>query len=68
MSIQQLRKNVEELKQSFITKYEPACKIFVFDGLTTEEGLTAANVESYSIKHPQTHIVTLFVEDMGASL
>jgi hypothetical protein len=68
MSIQQLRKTVEELKQSFITKYEPAYKIFVFDSLTTEEGLTAAAIETYSIKHPHTRIVTLFVEDMGASL
>jgi hypothetical protein len=68
MGIQQLKKSVEKLKTSFITKYEPACKIFVFDGLTTENGLTDADVEAYSIKHPQTHIVTLFIEDMGASL
>ena len=68
MSIQQLRITVEELKQSFITKYEPICRIFVFDGPATEDGLTAADVESYSIEHPYTHIVTLFIEDMGASL
>ena len=65
MTIQQLKKAVKELKHSFITKYGPVCKIFVFDGLTTEEGLTTADVEVYSIKHPYTHIVTLFVEDMG---
>ncbi len=67
MTIQQLRKTFEELKGAFITKYEPACKIFVFDGLTTEDGLVVADVEAYSIEHPHTHVVTLFVEDMGIS-
>lgn len=67
MTIQQLRKAFEELKGTFITKYEPVCKIFVFDGLTTEEGLTAADVEAYSMEHQHTHVVTLFLEDMGVS-
>lgn len=67
MSLQQIRKELLSLKNSFITQYEPSCTLFIFneDGLTTTEGLTAADVEAYSIEHPHTHIVTLFVEDMG---
>lgn len=67
MTIQQLRKAFEELKGAFIATYEPVCKIFVFDGLTTENGLVAADVEAYSIEHPHTHVVMLLVEDMGVS-
>lgn len=67
MTVQQLRKAIEDIKSPFITQYEPSCALFIFneDGLTTTEGLTAADVEAYSIEHPHTHIVILFLEDIG---
>lgn len=51
MTVQQLRKAIEELKNSFITQYEPSCALFIFneDGLTTTEGLTVEDVEAYFI-------------------
>jgi len=67
MSLPQIRKEILSLKILFITQYEPSFMTFIFneDELTTTEGLTAANVEAYSIEHPHTHIVRLYLEDMG---
>ena len=60
MSLQQLRKEIQELKNSIITQYEPLCKVFVFreNGFTdTEE--TEEDLKAYVAAHPHTHVLKL---------
>lgn len=67
MSLQGLMKEISELKNSIIRQCEPQNRIFIFreNGLT-DAGENEEDVRSYAVAHPHTHIVTLFVEDMGA--
>lgn len=61
MSLLQLRKELQELKQSVIYENQPRVKVFVFKigGQITTEGLTAAEVDSYAQAHPYTQILRL---------
>lgn len=61
MTVQQLKKEINELKNSIISKTQPAFKVVIFneDGLTTTEGLAVADVEAYSKEHPNTQIIRL---------
>lgn len=65
MSLLQLRKELQELKQSIIYETQPAVKVFVFKigGLLTTEGLTAADVGAYAKDHPYTKILRLQCAD-----
>jgi hypothetical protein len=65
MSLQQIRKEILSLKNSFITPYEPSCMLFIFDDGLTCEGLTTTDVDRYEEEHLHTHVVGLEVEDMG---
>ena len=61
MSLQQLKKEIEKLKNSAITRYEPQFKIFVFhiNGLT-DAGETEEEVNTYIAAHPHTHVMKFF--------
>lgn len=65
MSLLQLKRELAELKNQIIRETEPVCRVFIFDGQTTMEGLTAADLEAYKADHPHTHVVTFQVKDMG---
>ena len=61
MSLQQLKKQIKELKNSAITQYEPQFKIFEFrvNGLTNA-GETEENVNTYIAAHPHTQVLKFF--------
>jgi hypothetical protein len=61
MTLQQLRRDIQELKSSIISETQPQVKIFVFKigGQITTEGLTAAEVDGYALAHPYTKILRL---------
>lgn len=67
MTLQQLKKEIEEIKNSIISETEQPVKIFIFNigGLTTTEGLTAAEVEEYTETHKHTKVVNFYLKDMG---
>ena len=65
MSLLQLKRELAELRTQIIRETEPVCRVFIFDGQTTTEGLTAADLEAYKAGHPHTHVVTLYLQDMG---
>lgn len=56
MNFQSMRKEIQELRNSFLYKYEPACKAFV---LETEDSPTEANIEAYWEANPHTHVILL---------
>ena len=56
MSLQQIKNEIQELKNSIITQYEPLCKIFVFrENGFTDEGETEDDLKAYVAAHPHTH-------------
>lgn len=61
MSLLQLRKDIQDLKNSLIYETQPIVKVFVFKigGLVTTEGLTVAEVNAYAKEHPYTQILRL---------
>jgi len=60
MSLQKLRKEIRELKNSIIAQYEPLCKVFVFrENGSTDEGETEEDLKAYVAAHPQTHVLKL---------
>jgi hypothetical protein len=61
MTLQQLKKEIKELKSSIISETQPAVKIFVFKigGQITTEDLTATDVCAYEKAHPRTKILRL---------
>jgi hypothetical protein len=62
MNIQSMRKEIRELRNSLLYKYEPVCKAFI---LGTEDSPPAEEIEAYRQAHPRTHIVILFSKDCG---
>jgi hypothetical protein len=56
MSLQKLRKEIQELKEALITRFEPLCKIFI---LGVKDSPTEADIGAYAQAHPHTHIVKL---------
>jgi hypothetical protein len=63
MNIQSIRKEIKELRDSFLYKYEPACKAFI---LGAEDSPTEAEIQTYREAHPHTHVVVLYRRDCGA--
>ena len=60
MSLQQIKNEIQELKNSIITQYEPLCKIFVFrENGFTDEGETEDDLKAYVAAHPHTHVLKL---------
>ena len=60
MSLLQLRKEIQELKNSIITQYEPQFKIFVFrENGFTDAGETEEDLKAYVAAHPHTHVLKL---------
>jgi hypothetical protein len=62
MNIQSMRKEIRELRDSLLYKYEPVCKAFV---LGTKDSPTEEEIEAYREAHPHTHVVVLFLKDCG---
>lgn len=56
MSLSQLRKEINELKYSFIEEHEPIHKVFI---LRVKDSPTEAEIEAYSQAHPYTKIIKL---------
>ena len=60
MSLQQLRKELTELKNSIITQYEPQFKIFIFcENGFTNTGEREEDFKVYVAAHPHTHVLKL---------
>ena len=60
MSLQQIKNEIQEPKNSIITQYEPLCKIFVFrENGFTDEGETEDDLKAYVAAHPHTHVLKL---------
>lgn len=61
LSLQQLKKQIKELKNSAITKYELQFKIFEFRvNDLTNAGETEEDVDTYIVAHPHTHVMKFF--------
>lgn len=60
MTVQQLKKCIQELKNSIIVQHELQHKIFIFreNGLT-EAGETEEDFKAYVVAHPHTHVLKL---------
>jgi predicted nucleotidyltransferase len=60
MSLQHLRKEIQELKNSLITQYEPLCKVFIFrENGFTDARETEEDLKAYAAAHPHTHVLKL---------
>jgi hypothetical protein len=60
MSFLQLRKELNELKNSIITQYEPQFKIFIFrENGFTDAGETEEDLKAYVTAYPHTHVLKL---------
>jgi len=51
-----MRKEIQELRNSLLYKYEPVCKVFI---LGINESPTEAEVEDYRRDHPHTRVIQL---------
>jgi len=65
MTLQQMRKEIQEIKNSIITQYEPLKKVFI---LGVEDSPTETEIEAYSQAHPFTHILKLTRQSWRMSL
>lgn len=64
MSIRELKREIKELKQAFISSTEPAFKVFIFlKNGRTQAGETEADVQAYIGTHPHTRTVKLYLKD-----
>lgn len=56
MTIQQIKKDIQELKRSIVTRSEPLCKVFISGvcGSHTEEEISA-----YEAANPHTRVIRL---------
>lgn len=60
MSLQQLRMEISELKNSIVRQYEPLNKIFIFRvNCLTDAGETEEDIKAYAVAHPHTHVLKL---------
>jgi hypothetical protein len=60
MNLQNMRKEIRELRNSLLYKYEPVCRAFV---LGTEDSPTEEDIAAYRESHPNTHVVVLYRRD-----
>lgn len=56
MSLQQLKRELEELKRSIVRETEPLCKVFI---LGKADSPSEDEIEAYAALHPHTHILKL---------
>lgn len=62
MSIRQLRTEIKELKDSIISQYEPACKVFI---MGTKDSPPEEEITAYRRDHSHTRVVVLFRRGCG---
>lgn len=62
MSISQIRTEIKELHKSFLSQYQPICKIFI---LGVKDSPTLEEIEAYSLSHPGTHVLKLTRQSCG---
>lgn len=60
MSLQSLRKEIEELRNSIHYKYEPACMVFI---MGKPDSPTEAEIEAFRGSHPHTQVIVLTRKD-----
>ena len=60
MTIQQIKKDIQELKRSIVTRSEPLCKVFISGvcGSHAEEEISA-----YEAANPHTRVIRLYRQD-----
>jgi len=60
MSLLQIRKDMQELKNLIISEIQPAFKIFILrENGSTDEGETEEDLKAYAAAHPHTHVLKL---------
>jgi hypothetical protein len=66
LNLSQIKKQIQELKNSVIAENTVLCKVFAFreNGLT-DAGETEADMKAYSKAYPHTRIVKLFYKNCG---
>lgn len=62
MNLQSMRKEIRELRNSILYKYEPVCKAFI---IGAEDSPTEEEIEAYRRDHPHTRVVVLTRKDCG---
>lgn len=59
MSLQQLRNEIEKLKNSAITRYEPQFKIFT---LGKPDSPTEEEIQEFAAAHPHTKVMKFYLK------
>lgn len=62
MNLKSVRKEIQELRNFLLYKYEPVCKAFI---LGAENSSSEADIRAYREAHPYTRVVVLTRKDCG---